>query len=45
MSTPVAYNGTTGKADSGYSSDVKDLNIFFDVCSAFHLSVSPANSK
>lgn len=34
MSTPpgvVAYNGTTGKADSGRSSGVSDLNIFYDV--------------
>lgn len=27
----VAYNGTTGVADSGYSADVPDLNIFYDV--------------
>lgn len=28
----VAYNGTTGTADSGYSSGVTNLNIFYDVC-------------
>ncbi len=27
----VEYNGTTDKADTGYSSGVKDLNIFYDV--------------
>lgn len=27
----VAYNGTDDKADSGYSSGVSDLNIFYDV--------------
>ena len=25
------YNGTTDKADTGYSSGVEDLNIFYDV--------------
>lgn len=25
------YNGTTGTADAGYSTEVQDLNIFYDV--------------
>lgn len=25
------YNGTTGKADAGYSTGVEDFNIFYDV--------------
>lgn len=29
----VAYNGTTGKADAGYSTGVDDLNIFYDASS------------
>lgn len=31
MSSVVAYNGTTGKADDGHSTGVSDLNIFYDV--------------
>lgn len=31
MTTTVEYNGTTGTADAGYSSDIDDLNIFYDV--------------
>lgn len=30
----ITYNGTTGTADAGYSSDVADLNIFYDVCNS-----------
>lgn len=30
MSSVVAYNGTTGKADDGHSTGVSDLNIFYD---------------
>lgn len=31
MADVVPYNGTTGKADSGHSTGVTDLNIFYDV--------------
>lgn len=31
MASVVAYNGTIGKADSGHSTGVSDLNIFYDV--------------
>lgn len=36
MASVVPYNGTVGKADSGHSTGVSDLNIFYDV--RFHLS-------
>ncbi|KAL6879955.1 ammonium permease [Trichoderma longibrachiatum] len=45
MSTPpgvVAYNGTTGKADSGRSSGVSDLNIFYDTGNMAWITVSAA---
>lgn len=35
MASVVPYNGTIGKADSGHSTGVSDLNIFYDV--RFHL--------
>lgn len=28
----LEYNGTTGEADAGYSSEVADLNLFYQVC-------------
>ncbi|KAM3522064.1 hypothetical protein NHJ13051_005879 [Beauveria bassiana] len=42
MTTAVEYNGTTGTADAGYSSDVDDLNIFYDVRSLQTLSSYPS---
>ncbi|QUC16590.1 uncharacterized protein UV8b_00831 [Ustilaginoidea virens] len=36
----VAYNGTTGSADEGYSSGVQDLNIFYDTGNLAFLTIS-----
>lgn len=38
MASVVPYNGTIGKADSGHSTGVSDLNIFYDV--RFHLLIN-----
>lgn len=36
------YNGTTGTADAGYSTNVNDLNIFYDVGFEQHcIHISP----
>jgi Amt family ammonium transporter len=34
------YNGTTGTADAGYSTDVQDLNIFYDTGHLTFLTIS-----
>ncbi|KAJ2967438.1 hypothetical protein NQ176_g9660 [Zarea fungicola] len=36
----VAYNGTTGTADSGYSSGVTNLNIFYDTGHMSFITIS-----
>ena len=31
MTGAETYNGTAGTADDGYSSGIRDLNVFYDV--------------
>ncbi|EHK49497.1 uncharacterized protein TrAtP1_010727 [Trichoderma atroviride] len=42
MASVVPYNGTVGKADSGHSTGVSDLNIFFDTGHMTWIAISSA---
>jgi Amt family ammonium transporter len=44
-SSVVPYNGTTGKADSGHSTGVSDLNIFYDVRFLFVTLIQSPNQR